>query len=127
LLGARNKLRALYQSSLPDDEKRNRKEYQFGELKLEYAQLRQQQWHGYGGYDRWFDRTLTNAHLVSAATYYGCVPGLRRVLSEAGGDLQRFYDAVKGLARMDKGARAQAVCGAVSPPGTPTATDRAGS
>jgi predicted aminopeptidase len=127
LLGARDKLRALYQSSLPDDEKRNRKEYQFGELKLEYAQLRQQQWHGYGGYDRWFDRTLTNAHLVSAATYYGCVPGLRRVLSEAGGDLQRFYDAVKGLARMDKGARAQAVCGAVSPPGTPTATDRAGS
>ena len=28
------------------------------------------------GYDRWFDRTLNNAHLVSAATYYGCVPGL---------------------------------------------------
>ena len=32
-------------------------------------------WNGYAGYDRWFDRTLNNAHLVSAATYYGCVPG----------------------------------------------------
>lgn len=127
LLGARDKLRALYQSALLDDEKRSRKQYEFGELKLEYAQLRQHQWHGYAGYDRWFDRTLTNAHLVSAATYYGCVPGLRRVLSEAGGDLPRFYDAVKGLARMDKDARALAVCGAVSPPGTPTASDRAGS
>lgn len=109
LLGARSKLRALYESTLPDDEKRSRKQYEFGELKLDYARLRQQ-WNGYGGYDRWFDRTLTNAHLVSAATYYGCVPGLQRVLSEAGGDLRRFYDAALELARMDKDARALAVC-----------------
>lgn len=126
LLKARDKLRTLYESVLPDDEKRSRKQYEFGELKLEYVQLRQQ-WHGYGGYDRWFERTLTNAHLVSAATYYGCVPGLRRVLSEAGGDLPRFFDAAKQLARMDKDARALAVCGAVSPPGIPTASDLAGS
>jgi predicted aminopeptidase len=127
LLKARDKLRTLYASVLPDDEKRSRKQYEFGELKLDYAQLRQQQWNGYSGYDRWFDRTLTNAHLVSAATYYGCVPGLRRVLSEADGDLPRFYDAVRQLARKDKAARALAVCGAVTPPGTPTANDRAGS
>lgn len=126
LLKARDKLRTLYESVLPDDEKRSRKQYEFGELKLAYVQLRQQ-WHGYGGYDRWFERTLTNAHLVSAATYYGCVPGLRRVLSEAGGDLPRFFDAAKQLARMDKDARALAVCGAVSPPGIPTASDLAGS
>ncbi len=109
LLSARSKLRALYESALPNDEKRSRKQYEFGELKLDYARLRQQ-WNGYGGYDRWFDRTLTNAHLVSAATYYGCVPGLQRVLSEAGGDLRRFYDAARELARMDKDARALAVC-----------------
>ena len=126
LLKARDKLRTLYESVLPDDEKRSRKQYEFGELKLDYAQLRQE-WHGYSGYDRWFDRTLTNAHLVSAATYYGCVPGLRRVLSEAGGDLPRFYEAAKQLARMDKSARALAVCGPVSPPGIPAASDRAGS
>lgn len=126
LLKARDKLRTLYESVLPDDEKRSRKQYEFGELKLEYGQLRQQ-WQGYGGYDRWFERTLTNAHLVSAATYYGCVPGLRRVLSEAGGDLPRFFDAAKQLARMDKDARALAVCGAVSPPGIPIASDLAGS
>jgi predicted aminopeptidase len=126
LLAARTKLRALYESALPDDEKRSRKQYAFGELKLDYARLRQQ-WNGYSGYDRWFDRTLTNAHLVSAATYYGCVPGLQRVLSEAGGDLRRFYDEARRLARMDKDARSLAVCGAVSPPGTPAAIDRAGS
>ncbi|HKR36893.1 MAG TPA: aminopeptidase [Steroidobacteraceae bacterium] len=126
LLKARDKLRTLYESVLPDDEKRSRKQYEFGELKLDYAQLRQQ-WHGYSGYDRWFDRTLTNAHLVSAATYYGCVPGLQRVLSESGGDLPRFYEAAKQLARLDKNARALAVCGPVSPPGIPAASDRAGS
>jgi predicted aminopeptidase len=126
LLKARAKLRELYQSALPVDEKRSRKQYEFGELKLDYAQLRQE-WHGYSGYDRWFDRTLTNAHLVSAATYYECVPGLRRVLSESGGDLPRFYEAAKQLAHMDKSARALAVCGPVSPPGIPAASDRAGS
>jgi predicted aminopeptidase len=127
LLKTRSKLRELYQSALPDDEKRSRKQYEFGELKLDYTQLKQQQWNGYSGYDRWFDRTLSNAHLVSAATYYGCVPGLQRVLSEAGGDLPRFYEEAKRLARMDKDARALAVCGPVSPPGTPVVSDRAGS
>jgi predicted aminopeptidase len=126
LLSARSKLRALYESALPDDAKRSRKQYEFGELKLAYQRLKQQ-WDGYPGYDRWFDRTLNNAHLVSAATYYGCVPGLQRVLSEVGGDLRRFYDEARRLARMDKDARALAVCGAVSPPGTPVASDRAGS
>ena len=126
LLKTRNKLRELYESALADDEKRSRKQYEFGELKLDYAQLRQQ-WNGYSGYDRWFDRTLSNAHLVSAATYYGCVPGLQRVLSEVGGDLPRFYEEAKRLARMDKDARELAVCGAVTPPGTPVASDRAGS
>ena len=126
LLSARSKLRSLYESALPDDEKRSRKQYEFGELKLAYQRLKQQ-WDGYPGYDRWFDRTLNNAHLVSAATYYGCVPGLQRVLSEVGGDLRRFYDEARRLARMDKDARALAVCGAVSPPGTPAASDRAGS
>ena len=125
LLKTRDQLRKLYDSVLPDDEKRSRKQYEFGELKLEYSQLRQQ-WSGYAGYDRWFDRTLNNAHLVSAATYYGCVPGLQRMLSEADGDLPRFYEAVKQLARLDQQARALAVCGAVSPPGTPTVSDRAG-
>jgi predicted aminopeptidase len=110
LLGTREKLRALYQSDVPDAEKRSRKQYEFGMLKLEYGRLKQQQWNGYRGYDRWFERTLTNAHLVSAATYYGCVPGLQHVLSAVNGDLPRFYDEARRLARMDADARSAAVC-----------------
>jgi predicted aminopeptidase len=126
LLAARDTLRALYESALPVAEKRSRKQYEFGELKLDYAQLKHR-WNGYSGYDRWFDRTLTNAHLVSAATYYGCVPGLQRVLSEVGGDLPRFYEEAKRLARMDKDARAAVVCGALTRSETPISTAPAGS
>ncbi len=74
LLTTREKLRQLYASKLPEAEMRARKQETFGHLKFEYTQLKAQ-WNGYAGYDAWFDRALGNAHLVSAATYHGCVPG----------------------------------------------------
>lgn len=109
LLETRERLAELYNSDLPDAEKRDRKQYEFGLLKLRYAELKQD-WNGYGGYDAWFSRTLNNAHLVSAATYYGCVPGLRRVLQSVDGNLPRFYDKARELAKETKEARAAAVC-----------------
>lgn len=110
LLAARERLRALYDSGLPAEQMRDRKQYELARLKLDYADLKRQ-WNGYSGYDQWFNRTLTNAHLVSAATYYGCVPGLQRVLHSVGGDLNRFYEEARSLARLDQTARTAAVCG----------------
>ncbi|GFE81225.1 aminopeptidase [Steroidobacter agaridevorans] len=110
LLQTRERLDALYRSDLPDDEKRDRKQYEFGVLKLQYSQLKAGQWNGYRGYDAWFGRTLNNAHLVSAATYYGCVPGLRRLLQSVDSDLPRFYEKARELAKETREARAAAVC-----------------
>ncbi|WP_116807201.1 aminopeptidase [Steroidobacter cummioxidans] len=110
LLQTRDRLDVLYHSDLPDDEKRERKQYEFGVLKLQYSQLKADQWQGYRGYDAWFSRTLNNAHLVSAATYYGCVPGLRRLLQSVNGDLPAFYEKARELAKETKEARAAAVC-----------------
>lgn len=110
LLQTRDRLDALYRSDLPDDEKRDRKQYEFGVLKLQYSQLKAEQWRGYRGYDAWFSRTLNNAHLVSAATYYSCVPGLRRLLQSVDGDLPRFYEKARELAKETREARAAAVC-----------------
>lgn len=110
LLSTRKRLRELYASDLPLEQMRDRKQYEFGKLKLGYERLREQ-WGGYAGYDRWFDRTLSNAHLVSTATYYGCVPGLRQLLDSVAGDLRRFYDEVRVLAAQEKSERASAVCG----------------
>lgn len=109
LLKTRERLKSLYESDLPDEEKRDRKQYEFGLLKLEYAELKKE-WNGYSGYDAWFKRTLNNAHLVSAATYYGCVPGLRRILQSVDGDLPRFYERARELAKESKEMRAAAVC-----------------
>lgn len=108
LLQTRQQLQALYASTLPAAQMRERKQEEFGALKLRYEDLKQQ-WGGYAGYDAWFAQTLSNAHLVSAATYYGCVPGLRRLLDEVGGDLPQFYARVRELADGDAPAR-QALC-----------------
>lgn len=109
LLRTREQLDQLYRLPLSEAAKRERKQYQFGLLKLEYAELKRS-WNGYRGYDGWFNRTLNNAHLVSAATYYGCVPGLRRVLQSLDNDLPRFYDRARELAKQSTEERAAAVC-----------------
>ncbi|MBM0107664.1 aminopeptidase [Steroidobacter sp. S1-65] len=109
LLQTRERLSALYRSDVSEEEKRDRKQYEFGVLKLQYSELKEK-WNGYRGYDAWFSRTLNNAHLVSAATYYGCVPGLRELLRSVGGDLPAFYAAARELAKQTREARAAAVC-----------------
>lgn len=109
LLQTRERLSALYRSDVSDEEKRARKQYEFGVLKLQYSELKEK-WNGYRGYDAWFSRTLNNAHLVSAATYYGCVPGLRELLQSVDGDLPAFYEKARALAKETREARSAAVC-----------------
>jgi predicted aminopeptidase len=113
LLEARERLRTLYESPLAPAQMRERKQQEFGRLKFEYTKLKAG-WNGYAGYDAWFNRALGNAHLVSAATYHGCVPGLRAVLDQMDGDLPRFYDAMRALADESKVTRRQRLCGARS-------------
>jgi predicted aminopeptidase len=110
LLGARERLRALYASSVPVEAMRARKQEEFGHLKFEYWQLKAR-WNGYAGYDRWFDRALNNAHLISAATYHGCMPGFRRLLQSVDGDLPRFYAQVRDLVAQPKELRQRTLCG----------------
>jgi len=109
LLVARERLRNLYAEDLPEDEMRARKQQEFGRLKFEYLQQKAR-WNGYSGYDRWFDRALNNAHLISAATYHGCLPKFRELLHSVEGDFQRFYDRVRELAKDSRTAR-QNFCG----------------
>lgn len=109
LLDTRERLRLLYESALPPDQMRNRKHEEFGRLKFEYTRLKTR-WGGYAGYDAWFDRALGNAHLISAATYHGCVPGIRAVLDELDGDLQRFYAQMRALADESKETRQERLC-----------------
>ncbi len=110
LLGAREQLRQLYAQSLPAEDMNHRKQRILGELKFRYEQQRVS-WGGYAGYDSWFARTLSNADLVSTATYRRCIPGFRRILESAGGDLQEFYRQVRALATKAPVDRVSSVCG----------------
>ncbi len=104
LLRSRERLRAWYATGANREALLAGKQQRLGELKFEYSQLRQS-WQGYAGYDRWFDRALSNADFVAIATYQRCVPAFERLLTSVSGDLPRFYDEVKKMAHRDKPVR----------------------
>jgi predicted aminopeptidase len=114
LLNARAQLKELYASKLPEDEMRARKHETLGRLKFDYSKLRAQ-WNGYAGYDWWFDRALGNAHLVSAATYHGCMPGFERLLASVNGELPRFYEEVRRVSKLPKAERSRMLCEELEP------------
>ena len=88
-------LEKLYASDLPEDAKRRRKKELFGALQGSFRELRRK-WGG-RGLEGWLTTDLTNAHLVSVATYHQHLPVFRNLLTECGGDLDRFFEQVKDL------------------------------
>ena len=96
---ARAELAALYAGPALADEKRRHKAAIFASLKQHYLQ-RRQDWGGFSGYDRWFAQPLGNAHLASVAVYTQQVPAFRALLRQQGGDLPRFYAAVRALVEL---------------------------
>lgn len=103
LLKYRKKLAANYARSADDGEKRKRKAEIFQALKDEYQTLKVR-WGGFAGYDRWFAEPLSNAHLASVATYHDLVPGFRALLAREK-SFDKFYEAVRVLAALDKDER----------------------
>lgn len=103
LIQYRQKLVDNYAADRIDAVKRKAKQEIFAALQDDYQQLKTS-WHGYAAYDRWFAQGLTNAHLVSVATYNGQVPAFRALLQEQH-DFPGFYRAVINLAQQDKAQR----------------------
>ena len=100
LLEARARLAELYAENHLSDEMpdiRLRKVQILDELKLRYDVLRRQ-WGGRSGYDRLVGERPNNALLALARTYGRWTPAFERMLQESGGELPRFYNAVKSLA-----------------------------
>ena len=106
----RERFAQIYRRAAPVPERRAAKHEAIAALRAEYEQLKQS-WGGFAGYDRWFAQPLGNAHLGSVATYNQWVPGFRRLLAEQGGDLPRFYAAVRRLAELPEAERARQLSG----------------
>ncbi len=101
----RDALSQLYRMERSVDSLRLEKENLFKQLKANYRTLKQS-WGGYNGYDRWFDRTLNNAHLATLDTYHRWVPGFARLYKRSGG-LSGFYAAAAELAELPPAQRSE--------------------
>lgn len=104
------RLNGLYEQKLAVAEMRSQKAALFERLQQEYAELRQQ-WGGYSGYDRWFERELNNARLASIAVYRDRVPDFVRWLASCDGDLRRYYAMMEKLGKLDKALRHEKLTG----------------
>lgn len=82
------------------------KQQVFDRLREDYAVLRGS-WGGFGGYDRWFDRPLNNAHLASVATYVGLAPALRTLLQRENDDMRGLHAACRRLGDMAESQRTE--------------------
>jgi len=106
----RDELAKLYQTRLAPDAMRERKKAILDGLATDIADIEKRQ----GSrtlYSDWAKEGLNNAHLVSVATYFDCVPGFERLLRENDNDLPRFYNAVRKLALLPIKERREKVCG----------------
>lgn len=105
MLTTRADLKRLYQIKLPADMMRARKADAFVQLHQRYLKLRNEQWHGYAGYDGFFKHPLNNASLLPFGLYDQWLPGFAALYAQAGDDWPRFFAKVKKLANEDKSVR----------------------
>ena len=105
LLTHRRRLGEVFASGATVEEKRAAKAAVLGDLQREYRRLRDERWDGFAGYDRFFDRKLTSAHLAAVGAYNDWVPAFEVLLAESGGDLPTFYARVRELGALEKPAR----------------------
>lgn len=111
----RGRLDALYRSGLPVNEMRAQKAAIFTSMGEDYRSLKAS-WGGFAGYDRWFAQKPSNALLASVAIYTRNVPAFEALLAREGHDMNRFFDAVKALARLGKDERTAALAALTGTP-----------
>ena len=99
-------LRKLYESPLPDSDKRTRKAELMAALRADYQQLKTGPWGGFAGYDGWMARA-NNASLGLQAAYDELVPAFERLFARQGSDFPRFYAEVRRLAALPKAQRTE--------------------
>jgi predicted aminopeptidase len=104
----RQRAEALYASGMPAGEMRARKTALFAELEQDFRTLRER-WGGFPGYDHWFAQKPNNALLASVSIYSRRVPAFQALLAREDGDLERFYEAVRRMAQLEKAERTAAL------------------
>lgn len=104
VLKYRDALDGLYRSPLSDGEKLAGKAALIDELGREYRQLRDRQWDGFRGYDRWFAQDINNATLASIGLYTAARPAFTRLI-DASADLPAVWTTMRELAALPRDER----------------------
>ena len=102
---AREQLATAYASSLDDAGKRTEKRRILVELRDRYRQLKQNDWSGYTGYDRWFAEDLNNAKLAGNSTYYRWVPAFLALYEREDRNFAAFYRATEAIGQLSPSER----------------------
>lgn len=97
VLATRARLGKLYAGNQPDAAKLAGKARIFADMRRGYEHLRDGPWHGYTGYDHWFDSPPNNAKLVPFGLYDRGVPAFAALFHRCGDDWTRFYAAVRRI------------------------------
>ncbi len=121
----RDRLAQVYASSVPRAAKLRRKRRLFDELAAQIHALERRLAVRFPVYDEWIARGLNNADLASIGTYNDCVPGFERLLRQENGDLPRFYEAARKLAREPQARRDAQLCSNAAATTTATAATTA--
>jgi predicted aminopeptidase len=111
----RGHLNTLYRSGMSAEEMRARKSALFDRMGEDYRALKAS-WGGFAGYDRWFGQRPSNALLASVAIYTRNVPAFEALLAREGHDMNRFFAAVKALAKLGKDERTAALAALMGMP-----------
>jgi len=105
VLDLRERLKAVYSQAIGDDAKREAKRNEIERFRERYREVRDRDWAGNAGYDRWVDAPINNARLLPFGLYDRWVPAFSRIFAEAGGDWTAFYEHVRALAKLEKAER----------------------
>ncbi|MEI7446668.1 MAG: aminopeptidase, partial [Burkholderiales bacterium] len=97
-------LASIYAGDGDEAAKRAGKARTFEALRADYATMKAG-WGGFAGYDRFFASGPTNPQLAAVGAYNDLLPAFRAMLAREGGDLPRFYAAVRALAALPKADR----------------------
>ncbi len=95
----RDTLQQIYQSDASDSDKLAQKQAVFDAMARAYPELRRQH-NGDTSYDRWMQRPLNNARLLSIGNYNDWLAAFKALFLREGCDWPTFYAAVGQLAAM---------------------------
>jgi predicted aminopeptidase len=100
VMATRDELQKVYDDAqLPETAKLRRKAEIFAHMRANYADLKESWSVSRSGYDDWFSEPVNNAKLNTVAAYYDLVPAFQAVLRSQGGDLGKFFNGVRELAK----------------------------